>query len=78
MKENETLKGRINIEYLDKYTVQMEVDNAACQWLIEVLTDLMSDDPDVHHVNYDAGTGYDLGVMTKNSLGLIINNRDKY
>lgn len=80
MKKNiidDARNGRIHIEYLDKHTVQVELDDDGCKFLIEVLTEFLND-PKMHHVNYDSDTGYSCGFMTKNSLGLIINHRGKY
>lgn len=69
--------GRMKIEYLDKYSVSFELDNKSIDFLIDILNDLKNE-PGCHHLNYDSSTGYDLGVMTKDSLNLILNNRDKY
>lgn len=73
---NDSNDGRINIEYLDKNTVQIELDDESCKFLIEVLTEFLND-PKMHHVNYDSDTGYSCGFMAKKSLGLIINHRGK-
>ena len=72
--DNRALEGRILIEYLDKHRVQIELDDAGCKFLIEVLTEFLND-PEMHHADYDADTGYSCGFMAKNSLGLIINHR---
>lgn len=77
MNINESLEGRIQIEYLDKNTVQIELDDEGCKFMIEVFTEFLNN-PKMHHVNYDSDTGYSCGFMTKNSLGLIINHRNHY
>ena len=73
----ESLVGRIKIECVDKYTVQIEVDNKSIDFLIETLLKLKTE-PGLHHFNFDSNTGYSCGFMTKDSLNLIFNNRDKY
>ena len=75
--ENKDLSGRMKIEYLDKYRVQIELDNKSIDFLIEVLSDLKNE-PGMHHCNFDSDTGSCNGFMTKDSLDLILNNRDKY
>lgn len=74
---NNCLEGRIHIECVDKYTVQIELDNKSIDFLIESLTELKNE-VGLHHLNYDSDTGFSNGFMTKNSLNLILNNRDKY
>ena len=76
-KENKDLSGRMKIEYLDKHRVQIELDNKSIDFLIEVLSDLKNE-PGMHHCNFDSDTGSCNGFMTKDSLDLILNNRDKY
>ena len=75
--EIKTLYGRLKIECIDKYTVQIEVDNKSIDFLIETLLELKRE-PGLHHLNFDSDTGYSCGFMTKDSLNLILNNRDKY
>ncbi len=75
--ENKDLSGRMKIEYLDKHRVQIELDNKSIDFLIEVLSDLKNE-PGMHHCNFDSDTGSCNGFMTKDSLDLILNNRDKY
>lgn len=77
MAGEEDLSGRMKIETIDKYSVQIELDNKSIDFLIETLTDLKNE-PGVHHLNYDSDTGYSKGFMTRDSLNLILNNRDKY
>ena len=79
MKKEDTysLEGRMKIEYLDKFTVQIEVDNKSIDFLIETLMELKTV-PGLHHLNFDSDTGYSCGFMTHDSLNLILNNRDKY
>ena len=75
---NETsLKGRLKIECINKHTVQIELDNESIDFLIEILLELKNI-PEVHHFNFDSDTGSSCGFMTKDSLDLILNNRDKY
>ena len=74
---DEDVKGRMKIETVDKYTVQIELDNKSRDFLIGALTDLKSE-PGAHHFNFDSDTGYSKGFMTRDSLNLILNNRDKY
>lgn len=67
----------MRIECIDKYTIQIELDNKSIDFLIESLTELKKE-PGLHHLNYDSDTGFSNGFITKNSLNLILNNRDKY
>lgn len=76
-KNNKSTAGRLKIECINKYTIQMELDNKSIDFLIEILLDLKND-PNLHHLNYDSDTGYSIGFMTRDSLNLILNNRDKY
>lgn len=76
-KEAQTLSGRFKVECIDKYTVQIEVDNKSIDFLIETLTEL-KEEPGTHHLNFDSDTGSSCGFMTRDSLNLILNNRDKY
>ena len=69
--------GRLKIECIDKYTIQIELDNKSIDFLIETLLELKTV-PRLHHLNFDSSTGYSCGFMTKDSLNLILNNRDKY
>lgn len=69
-------KGRINIEYLEmKKTVRLELDIEACKFLISELQEMLSEENSF--VDYDPETGYDCGVLSKNSLGLMIEVREK-
>lgn len=79
MKKEEinSLAGRFKIECIDKYTVQIEMDNKSIDFMIETLLELKSM-PGLHHLNFDSNTGYSYGFMTHDSLNLILNNRDKY
>ena len=74
---DEDVKGRMKIETVDKYTVQIKLDNKSIDFLIGALTDLKNE-PGTHHFNFDSDTGYSKGFMTRDSLNLILNNRDKY
>ena len=76
-KSIESLAGRMKIECVDKYTVQIEMDNKSIDFLIETLLQLKTE-PSLHHLNFDSNTGYSRGFMTEDSLNLIFNNRDKY
>ncbi|MCQ2086876.1 MAG: hypothetical protein MJZ37_02205 [Bacilli bacterium] len=69
--------GRMKIEYLNKNTVQIELDNKSIDFLIETLLELKNE-KGLHHINFDSDTGYTNGFMTKDSIDIIINNRDKY
>lgn len=75
-KSNESIEGRIKIDYLDKNSVQIELDDDGCRFFIEVFNEFLNN-PTLHHVNYDSDTGYSCGFMTKDSLNLIINHRNK-
>lgn len=70
-------EGRMKIEYLNKNTVQIELDNKSIDFLIETLLELKNE-KGLHHINFDSDTGYTNGFMTKDSIDIIINNRDKY
>ena len=72
-----SIEGRMKIEYINKYTVQIELDNKSIDFLIDTLSEL-KDRPGLHHLNFDSDTGYSCGFMTHDSLDLILNNRDKY
>ncbi len=76
-KESDSLTGRLKIECINKYTVQIEVDDKSIDFLIETLLELKNV-PNLHHFNFDSDTGYSCGFMTHDSLNLILNNRDKY
>lgn len=76
-KEIQTLEGRFKIECIDKYTIQIEMDNKSIDFLIETLLELKNESG-LHHLNFDSDTGYSCGFMTRDSLNLILNNRDKY
>lgn len=76
-KESDSLTGRLRIECINKYTVQIEVDNKSIDFLIETLLELKNV-PNLHHLNFDSDTAYSCGFMTHDSLNLILNNRDKY
>lgn len=76
-KEIETLEGRFKVECIDKYTIQIEMDNKSIDFLIETFLELKKE-PGLHHLNFDSDTGYSCGFMTRDSLNLILNNRDKY
>ncbi len=75
--ERHELKGRLKVECIDKYTIQIEMDNKSIDFLIETLLELKKE-PGLHHLNFDSDTGYSCGFMTHDSLNLILNNRDKY
>ena len=70
------IEGRLKIECINKHTVQIELDNLSIDFLVETLLELKNE-PGVHHFNFDSDTGYSCGFMTKDSLDLILNNRDK-
>lgn len=70
-------KGRLKVECINKQTVQIELDNLSIDFLIETLLELKNE-PGVHHFNFDSDTGDSCGFMTRDSLDLILNNRDKY
>lgn len=74
---NNTREGKIHIEYLDKSTVCIELDDEGCRYLIEVFNDFINT-PNMHHLDLESNTMYHLGVFTKDSLGLMINHRDNY
>ena len=76
--KNEGLsKGRLKIECINKHTVQIELDNLSIDFLVETLLELKNK-PELHHLNFDSDTGYSCGFMTRDSLDLILNNKDKY
>ena len=69
-------EGRIFINLTpNKKSVQIEVDKKGCEFLIEELTDLLNNNKNI--VEYDSDTGYNCGILTKESLGIIINWREK-
>lgn len=72
-----SIEGRMKIECINKYTVQIELDNKSIDFLIETLSELKNT-PGLHHFNFDSDTGYSCGFMTHDSLDLILNNRDKW
>lgn len=76
-KDEHSIKGRFRIECINKHTVQVELDNLSIDFLVETLLELKNEQG-VHHFNFDSDTGYSCGFMTRDSLGLILNNRDKY
>ena len=53
----------------NKKSVQIEVDKKGCEFLIEELTDLLNNNKNI--VEYDSDTGYNCGILTKESLGVI-------
>lgn len=68
-------EGRINIQFLEKKkTIYLELDKIGCEFLINELTDLLNGEGDF--VDYDPSTGYDCGLLTKDSLGLMIVRKD--
>ena len=73
---NDSTIGRlcINVIY-KKNTVHIEMDKEACKFLIAELTEFLNE-PGTGFVDYDPDTGYDCGVLTKNSLGLMLSLRD--
>lgn len=75
--ENEESKfGRMKIIYLNKYIVQIKLDNKSIDFLIDVLQKLKNKE-EIHHFNFDSDTGYSMGFMTRNTIDLILNNRYK-
>ena len=76
MKKETLLIGRLKIS-ADKYSVSIELDNKSIDFLIETLLELKND-PEIHHFNFDSDTGSSLGFMSRDSMNLILNNRDKY
>ena len=77
LRDENSIKGRMKIECINKYTVQIELDNLSIDFLVGILLELKNE-PGVHHFNFDSNTGYSCGFMMKDSLDLILNNRDKY
>lgn len=75
--KNQMLKGRMKVECINKYTVQIEFDNESIDFFIKTLLEL-KEEPGIHHFNFDSDTGFSCGFMTHDSLNLILNNRDKY
>ena len=49
------LTGRLRIEFIDKDTVQIEVDNKSIDFLVKTLLE-MKNDPNLHHLNFDSDT----------------------
>lgn len=76
-KNDNSINGRLKIECINNKTIQIELDNSSIDFLVETLLELKNE-PGVHHFNFDSDTGYSCGFMTKDSLNLILNNRDKY
>ncbi|MGN0804309.1 MAG: hypothetical protein ACI4MS_02890, partial [Candidatus Coproplasma sp.] len=69
-KDNDCIVGRMKLECIDKYTIQIELDNKSIDFLIETLLELKNE-PGLHHFNFDSNTGYSNGFMTSDSLNLI-------
>lgn len=66
----------MKIVCLNKYTVQIKLDNKSIDFLIDVLQELKNKE-EIHHFNFDSDIGYSMGFMTRNSIDLILNNRYK-
>lgn len=72
---NESNEGRILITLTpNQKSIQIDLDEIGCEFLIEELTNLLQKTKNI--IDYDANTGYACGLMTKNSLGIIITRRD--
>ena len=72
---NNQIKGRLLIQFLDnKKTVRIEMDKEAAKFLVEELTEMINDQ-ESFFVDYDPETGYSVGILTKNSLGLMLEMR---
>lgn len=76
-KERNSLIGKIRVIYANKYTIQIELDSKGIDYLIKILLDL-KDTPGIDQIELDSSTLHALGFMTKDSLNLILDNRDKY
>ncbi len=69
---DDSMDGKIKIEFLsNKKTMRIELDKTGCEFLIETLKDLLTGDG-YPFIDYDPGTGYDCGILRKDSLGLMI------
>lgn len=73
---NNDKDGKIFIDYINKNTVYIELDDKGCKYLIDILSDMLNNKK-VHHIDLEASTMYSLGVFAENSLSLMINHRDK-
>lgn len=68
---DQTNKGKLEISFLkQKNAVLIQTDKLGCAYLIEELTSYLEDNEDVF-IDYDSGTGYDCGILTKDSLGIM-------
>lgn len=65
-------KGRITVQYLEKKkSVYIHMDMEACSYLLGELKEILTDREDCF-LDYDSATGYDCGVLAKNSLGIAL------
>ncbi len=64
----------ITVTHLKNDSVVLAVDEDGCKYLIEELQYLLANKDYVF--DYDQSTGYDCGILSKNSLGLIIVRKD--
>lgn len=67
-------EGIISISKTKNDSIQIAVNAEGCEFLKSVLDDLLEDKTYVF--DYDSGTGYDCGILSKNSLGIIIVRKD--
>lgn len=58
--------------------IQIDMDKKGCENLLEIVNMLLVD-PNCSIIEYDkdSGYGYDSGVLSKNSTGIIFSRRDK-
>lgn len=64
----------ISISILNDGSIELALNEEGCKFLIEELQELLQNKSYVCH--YDSGTGYDCGVLSKNSLGIAIVRKD--
>ena len=65
-------KGRIAVKYLEKKkSVYICMDMEACSYLFEELKEILAN-KEYCFLDYDTATGYDCGILTKNSLGIAL------
>lgn len=74
-KEIKSDRGRIDLELTpDKKAVYIELDEESCKFLMQELNRLYNDKEEI--IEYEARTGFAIGVLTENSLGFILRRRD--
>lgn len=73
-KKIEKDEGIISISKTDNNSIQIALNKEGCEFLKNALDDLIKNKTYVF--DYDNETGYDCGILSKNSLGIIIVRKD--